>query len=186
MGNNRLVRVNDITGAGWTTLSQVSIGIYGYPVTGPASVAINPAGQVYLALTSGYLVRVNDISGAGGSISYWGAPLTGLSIDKAGTVYVAGSFAPGLAQALDATAIGYFASALGMPSLQASALLALSVPQPPPAEAVMSTNTLSFGSQNVGVPTASQGLTLLNLGAAPLPLNLLPVRRITAARARAR
>ena len=169
-GNNRLVRFDDMTGKNWSTLTQVSVGATSYPLTGPASIATNAAGKVYVALASGYLVRVDDISGANASLSYWGGALTALSIDKAGTVYVAGNFTPGIAQALDADATGYFAPALGSTTLQASALLALSTSQPPPAEAVLSPAFIDFGSQSVGVPTPAQTLTLLNLGASPLGL----------------
>ncbi|HEY0786458.1 MAG TPA: choice-of-anchor D domain-containing protein [Acidobacteriaceae bacterium] len=172
-GNNRLVRIDNISGTGWTTLTKVSIGTSTYDLSGPSSVAINGSGQVYVALASGYLLRVNDIGGANGSASYWGGALTAMSLDKAGTIYLAGTFVPGLAQVVDAAADGYFASLMGVKSLEVSALLALSTPQPPPAAPVLSVSSLYFGSRNVGEPSAAKSLTVLNLGAAPLTFTSL-------------
>ena len=169
-GNNRLVRIDNISGQNWMTLTQIAIGTASYPFTAPKVVATDGAGHVYLGLGSGYLVGMDDISGANPKVSYWNGPITALSVDQSGTIYLGGGFPPGFAQAVDASATGYYAPSLGSVQYQVSALLALATPQPPPAVSVLSSASLLFDSQSVGTSGSPQNVTLTNLGAAPLTL----------------
>ena len=170
-GNGRLVRFDDLTGKNWVTFSELLIDPYGYPLTDASAVAVNAKGQIYVATSTGTLERLDDMTGTNGQVSYWSGPITGLSLDKSGTLYVVGDFGSDpVAQVLDAAASGFFAAALGLPSLQPGAVLALTSPSPPPADAIISGTALDFGSQNVGEPTSSQALTVTNLGAGVLDL----------------
>jgi hypothetical protein len=168
-GNNRLVRVDDITGTNWTTLSEVIIDPYGYLINAPSSVLISPSGRILIAAGS-YLIGTDDMTGANGSAISFGGTLTGLSQDQAGTLYVIGNFTPGLAQVVNETGIGYFASPLGLPGLQASAIATRSVPRAPAAP-VFSASGLAFGSQNVGEPGPLQVVSLTNLGSGLLNIS---------------
>ncbi len=169
-GNNRVVRFDDLTGANWVSLTGVPSSIYIYQVVSPVGVAVNAAGQIFIALggTYSYLLSVNDMSGTGGKLSSWSSPLNAISLDHAGTVYVAGRFGPGLAEVEDAAATGYFASGLGGAVIQPTAVYAVSSPSPTPADGMLSAPSLTFASQNVGEPSAAQTLTLTNLGSTAL------------------
>lgn len=171
-GNNRLVRFDDLTGRNWTPLTQVQSGIYSYAVTAPSAVAVNFAGKIFIALPNGYLYRADDITGANAEISGW-APgaITGISLDKSGTLYTAGSFSPGLAQVLDGYGTGYFASAFGGAVQQPNVVLALLSATPTPAAPAISMTALSFGSENTRESTASQQVLLTNLGETPLTIS---------------
>ena len=61
---HRLVRINDMTGAGWTTFS----GYYD-------SIFVNSAGQIFLGEYA-RIVRINDMSGAG--LTTFGNPDIGI------------------------------------------------------------------------------------------------------------
>ncbi len=169
-GNNRLVRFDDLTGKNWTTLTQLNIDPYGYPVAGPTGIVMNASGRIFVTLTNGYLLGMDDITGTNPSVSYWGGALSGISLDRAGTFYVIGAFTPPLAQAVDGSGTGYFASTLGMSGLQPSAVVARPVGSTV-AEPALSARSLSFGSQNVGEPGPAQKVTLTNLASGPLTIS---------------
>jgi streptogramin lyase len=60
--NNRIVRMNDMTGAGWTTLSISADGVNRFE--DPRAIFVDGAGQIYVMdLTR--IVRVNNMTGAG-------------------------------------------------------------------------------------------------------------------------
>jgi sugar lactone lactonase YvrE len=175
-GNGRLVRFDDLTGKNWTTFSELLIDPYGYPLTSASAVAVNAKGQIYVATSTGTLERIDDMTGTNGQVSYWSGPITGLSLDKSGTLYVVGAFGTDpVAQVLDAAASGYFASALGLSTLQPGAVLALTSASPTPADAVLSGTAFDFGSTNVGEPTGGQVLSVTNLGADVLDLKSLVI-----------
>jgi hypothetical protein len=88
---------------------------YIYSLTSPLVLAVSSKGPIYIATSDGYLLGANDMTGAGGSVSYWSSPLSGISLDKAGTLYVSGSFSLGLAQVLDSTSISSVSSAFAAP-----------------------------------------------------------------------
>jgi len=170
--NNRLVRFDDLTGKNWVSVTQVVSGGRSYPITAPSGVEVNAAGNIF-AITGGtpaYLMQIPDITGANAVVSSWSAPLRSLSRSLSGTIYVAGSFAPGLAEVLNAAANGYFASNLGGAVSQPAVVHARPSPSPTPGDAVLSLPSLAFGNQNVGEPGPVQTVVLQNIGAAPLAI----------------
>ncbi len=65
-GNNRIVRMNDMTGAGWTTLGGPAAGGGTNQFKAPGGVFVDTAGRIYVADAGNHrLVRVNDMTGAG-------------------------------------------------------------------------------------------------------------------------
>jgi uncharacterized repeat protein (TIGR01451 family)/MYXO-CTERM domain-containing protein len=94
-GNHRIVRVNDIGGAGWTVLTQNPSGTD--QLGNPDSIAFGPDGKLYISDRT-RVVRVDDFSGNGwvsfpaagtGSSPFNGA--LGITVDARGRVYVAES-----------------------------------------------------------------------------------------------
>lgn len=108
-GNHRVVRMNDMTGAGWTVLGGTcGLGVNQFCY--PSSVFVDAAGRIYVAEASAHalayhfvpnnrVIRVNDMSGAGwvaigsaggGSNQFLGP--TGIYLDGAWRIYVADLF----------------------------------------------------------------------------------------------
>ena len=169
--NNRIVRFDDLKGSNWTQLTQVHAPSYVYNITLPVGVAVNSSGQIYIALSDGFVLRVNDMTGANASVANWGTGIWGMSLDKAGTLFVTSDLSPGLGQAVDAIGTGYFASALNGAVQQPRVVLATVSSSPTPPDPVLSTSALAFGSRNVGEPTAAQRVVLTNIGAQPLTIS---------------
>lgn len=171
--NNRVVRFDDVTGKNWTALSAVTSGAYGYALDAPQSIALNAAGQIYIALGGlrGYLIRVDTMTGANPSLSAWTNPLTSISADRAGSLYVTGQFPIGMAEVTDALETGYFASPLGGAVATPGPVYSKPVAGHPPADAVSLTPAIYFGNQTVGKSSATRTFVLTNLGAAVLTLH---------------
>jgi hypothetical protein len=63
-GNHRIVRMNDMTGAGWTTLGTGGSGANQFHF--PEFVFVDGAGRIYVNdLENHRIVRMNDMTGAG-------------------------------------------------------------------------------------------------------------------------
>jgi streptogramin lyase len=174
-GNNRVVRFDDPTGRNWTTLAEVTSGSYGYPLSAPQSVALGPAGRIFVATggVSGYLVSVDNMLGAHAMLSTWSNALASVSADKAGTLYVSGDFSPGLAQMNDALQTGYFPSALGGKLTRPGPVHALPSPAPVPADAVLTATSVSFGAEAVGKTSPARSIVLANIGAESLSIHAI-------------
>jgi sugar lactone lactonase YvrE len=170
-GNNRLVRFDDLNGTNWTALTEILVDPYGYMLTGVNAVAILPNGKIYAATPSGWLYRMDDMTGANGEAAWWQPSIAAISLDEAGTLFVAGGFSPGLAQTLDPFGTGYFSGGLGLTSLQPSAVLAAASITPPPAVPVLSAPSLAFQSRNVDEPGAPQTVSVTNIGGQPLTIS---------------
>ena len=92
-GNHRVVRMNDISGAGWTALTQNPSGTD--QLTGPYGLAVGPDGKIYIT-DQNRVVRVDDISGAGwvsfgatgSGTNQFNGP-NGITVDATGRIYVA-------------------------------------------------------------------------------------------------
>jgi hypothetical protein len=172
-GNNRVLRFDDIAGKNWVSLAEVVSGSYGYLLKSPTSVAVNSSGQLYVALggTAGYLIETTMPGGATSTVTNWSNPLSSISLDKAGTIYVSGQFSPGLAKVNDAASTGYYGSALGNAAPQPGPVYARPSMTPTPAVPVLSVSGVNFGNHNVGEPSAPYPVTLTNLGATVLTLD---------------
>ena len=97
-GNGRIVRLADLTGAGWTTLSMQSAP----PGTGrqfafQSGIVVDGSGRIYFSdVTNSRIVRVDNITGAGwvtfGSRgtgrNQFDLP-AGISVDATGRIYIA-------------------------------------------------------------------------------------------------
>ena len=63
-GNSRIVRMNDMSGAGWTVFGISGSGFKQFNF--PRGLFVDTAGRIYVADTDNHrIVRVNDMSGAG-------------------------------------------------------------------------------------------------------------------------
>jgi uncharacterized repeat protein (TIGR01451 family)/MYXO-CTERM domain-containing protein len=94
-GNGRIVRIDDITGAGWTVLKQNPTGTD--HLGNPDSIAFGPDGKMYITDRT-RVVRVDDFSGngwvsfgsAGSGVNQFNAAL-GITVDARGHIYLADS-----------------------------------------------------------------------------------------------
>jgi hypothetical protein len=170
-GNLRIVRIDDMTGKNWTTLTQSPIiNGYIYKFVSPAHVAIDTAGRIVVGDYQS-VVRVNDMTGAGWTSLKVGTTVAGVAVGLDGTTYVAGtnsSGGPGVVMFDDVTTgAGYYSDNLvGEPG----GIFAVPLPKPVPAVTVVPTS-LVFGSQNTGTTSAPQDVTLTNFGSAPLDIS---------------
>ena len=63
--NSRIVRINGMTGAGWTTFGSLGSGINQF--NNPRAIVVNAAGQIFVADTDNHrIVRINDMTGGAG------------------------------------------------------------------------------------------------------------------------
>jgi len=62
--NNRIVRINDLTGAGWTTFGRKGSGANQF--LNPIGIFVDVAGKIYVTDSwNNRIVRINDLTGAG-------------------------------------------------------------------------------------------------------------------------
>jgi hypothetical protein len=102
--NHRVVRMNDITGAGWTTLGTQGSGVMQFNLPTGFHVAwdhpsIPPKRRIFVADSQNHrIVRFDDMSGAGwttlgtqgNGVKQFNEPL-GIHVDQKGRIYVADS-----------------------------------------------------------------------------------------------
>ncbi len=93
--NSRIVRINDMSGAGWVSLS----GAGGHSFINPQNIAIDSQNRIYVtSYQSGVLIRINDMTGAGwteygatgSGAGQFNAPY-GIALDAQNRIYVADS-----------------------------------------------------------------------------------------------
>ena len=91
----RIIRIDDMSGAGWTPFGTWGKGVNRFD--SPGSVFVDPAGKIYVADTANHrIVRINDMSGAGwtalgtqGSGANQLNLPSGIFVDAAGRIYIA-------------------------------------------------------------------------------------------------
>jgi len=96
-GNNRIVRMDDLSGAGWTAFGKQGSGISQFNY--PARVAVDSSGRIYVAdMGNGRIVRMDDMSGSGwtafggfGSGAGHFIDPAGVAVDSSGHIYIADS-----------------------------------------------------------------------------------------------
>jgi sugar lactone lactonase YvrE len=91
---NRIVRVNDMSGAGWTSYGSFGSGIGRF--SGPAGIALDSSGRIYVSdVINNRIVRIDDMTGSGW-ISYGGSRSgpgqflgpAGVAVDACSRIYV--------------------------------------------------------------------------------------------------
>ena len=98
-GNNRIVRVEDMSGSGWTVLGTEGSDINQF--NDPVGVAVDAHGHIYVTDYANYrIVRADDMSGGGwtvlggsghsghGGINQFNHP-SGVTVDAGGRIYIA-------------------------------------------------------------------------------------------------
>jgi hypothetical protein len=173
-GNQRLVRMDDMTGANFTVLTQSPvINGYIYSFASPAAVAIDSAGKIYVADDGSYapeVVRVDDMTGANWTSLYVGPTgstgLNSISADSSGTVFTGG----GGARIVDNMAVALTSSGTVGPvgSYYVFGVTPVPLPSPRPSALSLSPATLAFANQNVGSSSVSQPVTIANFGGSSL------------------
>jgi sugar lactone lactonase YvrE len=171
-GNKRIVRMDDLTGKGWTTLTQSPvIGIYIFSFGSPVGVALDTAGRIYVADSSGptpSAIRVDDMSGANWTQVSLGSGTTphSIAVDLGGMVLVGG----GGAQIVDnMTQVVSSGSGLtnGYGPYYVFSATPVPVPAPRPSAISFSPPSLTF-SQNVNTTSTPQSITVTNFGGSPI------------------
>jgi len=111
--NHRLVRIDDMTGAGWITLGTQGGGANQFSF--PAGIFVEATGRIYMADGgNNRIVRVDDMTGAGwtsfgtkgSSVNQFSFP-AGVAVDGAGRIYVADYFNRRIVRMDDMTGAGW-------------------------------------------------------------------------------
>jgi streptogramin lyase len=111
--NARIVRVDNITGAGWVTFGNRGTGRNQFDL--PAGVLVDGTGRIYIAdASNARIVRINDMSGAGWTAlgsrgagpSQFNFP-QGVAVDGAGRIYVADALNDRIVRINDMTGTGW-------------------------------------------------------------------------------
>ena len=61
-GNKRIVRMDDLSGKGWTTFGNIGTE---KRLHGPVGIAVDEAGRIYIADSPDRIVRIDDMTGKG-------------------------------------------------------------------------------------------------------------------------
>jgi DNA-binding beta-propeller fold protein YncE len=103
--NNRIVRMDDMSGAGWATWGELVIGT-------PCGVAVDAQDRIYFTEAPAFVSRIDDMTGKGYT-SYAGPggdPIggpNGLALDVAGRIYVVDTTRNRIARIDDMTGAGW-------------------------------------------------------------------------------
>jgi hypothetical protein len=180
-GNGRIVRMNDLTGAGWTTLTQSPvIGGYTYSFRSPVGVAVDPPHRIYVADASSptaSVIRVDDMTGANWTSVSLGVGATphSIALDSGGMVLVGGGGAQVVDNMMQAvtSGSGLTSYAGGYGPYYVFGATPAPLPAPRPSAISFSPPALTF-SQNVNTTSPPQTITVTNFGGSPIhSLNIL-------------
>src|SRR6266851_3853881 len=166
--NRRIVRMDDMNGTNWTTLTQSPvINSYIYSLQSPIGIAVDPAGKIYIADAGSYqpsVVRVDDMTGTNWTSIYLGANATphSVAVDSSGMVLVGG----GGAQIVD-NMVGVLTSSSALTQFYGPYYVfgatPVPLPSPRPSAIRFSPATLTFANQDIGTSSNSPA-TITNFG----------------------
>jgi len=179
MNNARIVRMDDMSGTNWTTLGG---GTGTYQFGSPVAISLDGSGRIYvLDWYDAHVIRTDDMLGAnwimlgtfGGGVGQFINPY-GLFVDPSGTIYVADTHDNRIALFDDMyadawTTFGTCCLGAGQFNLPAS-VVAVPAATPTPVP-IVSIASLAYSDTVVGASSASQTVTLNNIGSAPLAIN---------------
>jgi streptogramin lyase len=116
VGNNRIDRINDMSGTGWTTWSSPK-GSSAGQVNVPYGLYVDTTGRIYIAdLWNNRIVRMDDMSGSGWTsfgvlgtgTNEFNLP-TDIFVDSSGKIYIADTFNNRIVRINDMTGTGWTA-----------------------------------------------------------------------------
>ena len=169
------MRMDDMTGANWTELSQSPvINSYIYSFSSPVAVTVNAAGRIYVADNAYYapeVVRVNDMTGINWTSLYvspaGSGGLNSIAVDSTGTLFTGGG---GVKVVDDMFAVMNSSGTIApIGSYYVFGVTPVPLPSPLPSAIKFAPLVLNF-SQNVGA-SSSQDVTISNFGGSPLNLS---------------
>jgi hypothetical protein len=172
-GNKQIVRMDDMNGTNWTTLTQSPvINSFIYSLQSPVGVAVDSAGKIYIADAEYYqpaVIRVDDMTGANWTSIYLGTSSTpnSIAVDSSGMVLLGG----GGAKTVDnMTGVLTSSSALTQAYGPSYVFGATPVPLPSPRPSALSFSppTLTFANQDIGTSSNPQAVKITNFGGSPL------------------
>lgn len=225
-GNNRIVRVHDITGSQWTILGALGAGT-GSSTSHPASPwtppdeSMSPTGatiglcawttsrartgllsaaraaappvphgqrpysrqyrRIYAVDTdNNRIVRMDDMSGTNWTVMGSGSSGTvqfinpyGVSVDPYGTIYVADSrdYRIAMADDMSGTFWTTYGASGGTPLFDSPTSIVAVPPTSPVAVPALSASSLKFGDTVAGTASATQSVTMNNIGSATLDIH---------------
>jgi len=168
-------RFDDLKFTNWTSLCQSQpVGPYIYRFGGPTGVAVDATGKIYVAAgpnnATATIIRVDDMTGANWtSISLNNFPPHTIAVDASGMVLLGNGYeaqvvdseAAVLTSRIDGTILvnGVYTNVYGA--------VPLPLPSPRPSAVSFLPATLSI-SQNVGITSPPQTITIANFGGSPL------------------
>jgi len=176
--NGRIVRMDDMLGTNWTTLGG---GTGPYQFGAPVAISLDGAGRIYvLDWYFAHVIRTDDMLGTnyismgtfGGGVGAFINPY-GLYVDASGTIYVADSHDNRIAMFDDMSADAWTAfgtCCLGTGQFNLPMGVFASPAKAPTPVATISTASLSYSDTVVGTSSASQTVTLNNIGTAPMTI----------------
>ena len=181
MNNFRLVRMDNMAGTNWTTFGSSGTGTNQF--SSPLAVSLDSTGRIYVAdMLENRIVRFDDMLGTNWTVlgGTFGAGVNqfinpyGVFVDPYGTIFVADTHDNRIVLSDDMFAGAWTPFGVGRlsagPFNLPTSVVAVPATTPTPV-ATLSAASLSFGLAVVGTATASQTVTLANIGAAPLVIS---------------
>jgi len=180
-GHDRVVRVDDMTGANWTTLTSSAANtlLHYQSVSG---VALDSAGKIYVAdMAANQVVRVDDMTGAnwttlggpnlGNGVGSFYNPY-GLAVDPlTGAIFVADTQNGRVVRSSDMTTLNwssYGSNVNGPGTFNGPQGIVPVKVLTPVADAIIGPNSLTYADQNTGTSSLPQTVTVTNIGGKPL------------------
>ena len=179
-GNDRIVRFDDMSGANWIALGSSGTGVNQFAT--PQAISLDRAGKIYVVdIFNSRIVRMDDLSGTnwtvlGGSFGSGFAQFInpyGATVDPYGSIFIADSRNYRLVLADDMTGSGwtpYGTGGTGVGQFDSPTTIFAAPSSAPIAVPVFSASSLSFSNTVIGTPSASQSISITNIGSSPLEI----------------